>query len=412
MVNRVHVWLAGQHVADIRDAGGRLTLTYAEQRRPLSLSMSTAADTHGDATVRPWLAGLLPDDDRVLARWARRFHASPTPFALLATPVGLDCAGAVQFTPDGQPLPRDRDSGVTWLGEDEQADLARDLHEDRTGWAERTTGGRFSLAGAQTKVALRVDGTRIGVPYGDAPSNVIIKPALSGFEGHEVNEHLCLAAAARCGVAAAPSRLWEVDGRRLVMVSRFDRHTEGGRLRRTHQEDLCQALSVPPTRRYQAEGGPGPRDVAGLLRRHQTPANARRDLGRFAEALLLNWLLAGTDAHAKNHSLLLSGAGRPRLAPLYDLASIAPYEDVLGAKLSMKLGGEYRFRAIRLDSNVPRMAEELGVDAEWALQRARDLGAGLPDALRDSAVEGGVEREPSAVRLVDGVAAHVRRCLA
>ncbi len=37
-----------------------------------------------------------------------------------------------------------------------------------------------------------------------------------------------------------------------------------------------------------------------------------------AEALALNRLLAGSDAHAKNYSLLLSGT-QVRLAPLYDV---------------------------------------------------------------------------------------------
>ena len=42
---------------------------------------------------------------------------------------------------------------------------------------------------------------------------------------------------------------------------------------------------------------------------------------------------------AKNYSLLL-GSGRVRLAPLYDVASILPYDqcDMLRAKLAMKIG--------------------------------------------------------------------------
>ncbi len=45
---------------------------------------------------------------------------------------------------------------------------------------------------------------------------------------------------------------------------------------------------------------------------------------RFADALIWNWLIAGTDAHAKNYSLLLAG-DQVRLAPLYDIASALPY---------------------------------------------------------------------------------------
>ena len=74
-----------------------------------------------------------------------------------------------------------------------------------------------------------------------------------------------------------------------------------------HQEDLCQALGVPPTRKYQNEGGPGVREVTKLLRDVMPPDVADAAVWRFADALIWNWLIAGTDAHAKNYSLLLAG---------------------------------------------------------------------------------------------------------
>ena len=55
---------------------------------PLSLSMPTQVRTHSDQVVTPWLWGLLPDNEAVLARWARQFHVSASsPFALLGTAV-------------------------------------------------------------------------------------------------------------------------------------------------------------------------------------------------------------------------------------------------------------------------------------------------------------------------------------
>ncbi len=411
-MRRLHVWLRGVHVADlVEQVSGHMTLAYRPGAASLSLSLPAEQLEHGDATVRPWLANLLPDDDRVLVRWARRLQVSATPFGLLGSEAGLDCAGAVQFTEDGHDLPGSRESGVRWLDDSEQRALADDLHDDRTGWGERLTGGRFSLAGAQTKVALHVDGDRVGVPFGDTPSNVIVKPSIDGFADHEVNEHLCLAAAGRCGLDVATTRLWEVGDRRLLMVARFDRAVVAGEIRREHQEDVCQALGVSHTRRYQNEGGPGPREVAGLLQSVQRPSIAQHDLQRFVEALLLNWLLAGTDAHAKNYSLMLPEQGPVRLAPLYDVASIAPYEDVRGAKLSMKLGGSYRLKAVTLGANVPKLASEVGVDADWAVARARALGAELPDAIRDAAAASEIAETGPAANLVDSVAQHIGRCL-
>lgn len=34
-----------------------------------------------------------------------------------------------------------------------------------------------------------------------------------------------------------------------------------------HQEDLCQALALPPEAKYASEGGPAPKDGFALLRR-------------------------------------------------------------------------------------------------------------------------------------------------
>jgi len=55
---------------------------------------------------------------------------------------------------------------------------------------------------------------------------------------------------------------------------------------------------------------------------------------------MLNWLIAGTDAHAKNYSVLIAPQGRVRLAPLYDIASVLPYPrfDLHKVKLAMKVG--------------------------------------------------------------------------
>ena len=82
--------------------GGRLRFDYSDDYReqpgatPLSLSMPTQVRSHPDHVITPWLWGLLPDNNAVLDRWARQFHVSASsPFALLATQIGEDCAGAV-----------------------------------------------------------------------------------------------------------------------------------------------------------------------------------------------------------------------------------------------------------------------------------------------------------------------------
>src|ERR1700728_4799316 len=125
-----------------RLGGGKLRFEYRQEYRelrgatPLSLSMPIQVRSHSDHAVTPWLWGLLPDNDAVLPRWARQFHvSSSSPFSLLATQIGEDCAGAVRF---GRPEDIDRvlarPGGVTWLTEDEVGQRLRDLREDSTSW--------------------------------------------------------------------------------------------------------------------------------------------------------------------------------------------------------------------------------------------------------------------------------------
>jgi serine/threonine-protein kinase HipA len=93
-----------------RAADGSLAFTYDDAyagrvtATPLSLSLPTQVRRHAGAGLEAWLWGLLPDNDAVLRRWSRAFHVSPaSPFALLSTPVGEDCAGAVRFVGPERP---------------------------------------------------------------------------------------------------------------------------------------------------------------------------------------------------------------------------------------------------------------------------------------------------------------------
>lgn len=394
-----------------QDRNGELTLTYDDEwaksatSTPLSVSMPLSQRIHDDA-IRPYLLGLLPDNDKVLERWARTFHASArNPFALLGH-VGEDCAGAVQFvTPDRVEAQLARDGGVTWMSEAEIADQIRLLRRDPAAWHVATT-GNFSLGGAQSKTALHYDEAtrRWGAPWGAVPTTHILKPAISGLDDHDLNEHLCLEAARHLGLHAAASRIASFDGERVIVVDRYDRlRREDGAIGRLHQEDLCQALGIPPVIKYQSEGGPSPEQILGLLR-------SESRVRRFMDALAFNWIIAGTDAHAKNYSLLLSGS-EVRLAPLYDLASALPYDEMHAPKLrmAMRIGGEYRIAAIRA-RHWRRLAESGGLDPDAAVARIDDLAARTPDAFKAVAVHDA--NGDLAERLCQRVTVHAERCRA
>lgn len=401
-----------------RTAGGRLRFTYDDAYRahpdatPLSLSMPVQVATHPDRVLVPWLWGLLPDNDAVLRRWARTYRTSATsPFGLLASPVGEDCAGAVQFArPDALERLLARPGHVEWLTDADVASRLRDLRRDTASWLGNNPSGHFSLAGAQAKTALlRADG-RWGIPSGATPTSHILKPAVDGLDDHDLNEHLCMSAARKAGLLVARTSIARFDDETALVVHRYDRLDAEGRLLRVHQEDLCQAMAVHPARKYQSEGGPGPESVASLIRRVMSPSRADEAVGRFVDALAWNWLIAGTDAHAKNYSLLLSG-GQARLAPLYDVASALPYWDERELRFAMKIGGDYRVASYR--NTWPKAARQLKLDPGAVVDRIRDLAERATHAFADAASDPDVALLESSLpgRLVDLVAARVRRCI-
>lgn len=419
MSNTLTVVLGDQVAGTVtRVARGRLRFDYDDSYRngadatPLSVSMPTQISSHPDHVVAPWLWGLLPDNDAVLRRWGRQFHVSgSSPFSLLSSPVGEDCAGAVRFAPPAE-LDRllRRPGDVTWLSVDGVAQRLRELREDETAWLGRAFTGQFSLAGAQAKTALLYQHGQWGIPSGPIPTTHILKPAVSGFDDHDLNEHLCLDAARRCGLLVARTQVERFSAESAVVVSRYDRVNRGSAVGRIHQEDLCQALALPPSQKYQNDGGPGPADIAALLRRIMPPRIADSSIWRFADALIWNWIVGGTDAHAKNYSLLLSG-NQIRLAPLYDIASGLPYEThEKKLRMAMKIGGDYRLYPWH--NTWPAAAKDLGLDPDRLFGRVDELTSSASDAFSDAAAAKdvrGLHRELPDL-LTSLVADRVRRC--
>jgi serine/threonine-protein kinase HipA len=424
------VLIAGSEAGHVvLDRKGTLRFEYADawRRRDdalhLSLSMPLARTEHAHAVVHPFLWGLLPDNEVVMERWARRFQVSASnAFALLAH-VGEDCAGAVQFVRPERldAVQASAPPAVEWLTEADVAGRLRALREDQGAWRSPRDRGQFSLAGTQPKTALFLEDGRFGVPAGRTPTTHILKPPMRDRPGHVENEHLCLTLAREVGLAAAASHVQRFGDELAIVVARYDRLEVAGddarrasrepSVLRLHQEDMCQAMAVHPGAKYQSEGGPAPGRIAMLLREHST--RPEEDVAAFFDALAFSWLTAGTDAHAKNYSLLHSAGGRVRLAPLYDLATalLYPGMDPERLRLAMKIGSKYRLRDI-VRRHWVDCSNELGLDAQQALSRMERMVeeiSGRLATIGPRLVEEGLDRTVVA-RLVDVLTRQVSRC--
>ena len=405
---------------------GRLVFRYEDAWRsqptayPLSLSMSLSAAEHGDRAIRAFLWGLLPDNPDVIAWWARKYGVSRYRVVDLLAHTGEDCAGAVQFAkPErvaalvGVSTFVDEQQSIEWLSEQQVGERLRALRLNPA--VSRATGdtGQFSLAGAQPKTALyQNDEGRWGIPTGRVPTNRILKPPTLGLDDFAYNEHVCLRLASELGFAAARSSVVDFAGESAIVLERYDRARIGASLSRIHQEDMCQALAVEPTRKYEADGGPSIEKIAKLIDQHSS--SAKEDVARFVDAIIFNWLIAGSDAHAKNFSILHATGPQLRLAPLYDVISILPYPQLLDSNnsLAMSIDGERRMDAIR-GSHWRALAKRVGMNAEDVVERIQDLARRIPDGLNKIMADRSTDKKTRRVAELFGehVVGHTRRCL-
>lgn len=382
----------------VRLDGARLEFAYAPGwvggGEPLSLCLPLRREPFSDSECRPFFAGLIPEGEFLKAVARALGVSAGNPFSVLEE-IGGECAGAVSLVPQGIEPPFDRSPPPRWLDE---AELSRMLQElpmrplliGSDGEEEIL---RLSLAGAQNKLPVLADDTRLGITRGKPPSSHIIKKPDLGLPELVANEAYCLALARESGLEAAEAEPIDAYGQEGLLVKRYDRERcddETG-VRRIHQEDFCQALGFVPEQKYEGESGPGIAECAALVRANA--AAPGRDLLAFLDALLFNLLIRNSDAHSKNYSLLLGGSGAPRLAPLYDLLSASVYGGRYGRKMAMKYGGEYRPRYIR-GRHLDRLAGDLEIAVRLVRSHAGDLAdrtvaarsaarASLPDGWQD-----------------------------
>lgn len=334
----LNVFLNSRLVGQLRrEASGAIEFRYDptwlawEHALPVSISLPLREDRFIGDKVIAVFDNLLPDSQPIRRQLAARVGATGSDAFSLLSAIGRDCVGALQFLPDGHaPGPAGKISGRPISGA-RVAKILRNLSRAPLG-VDANEEFRISIAGAQEKTALLRWAGRWHIPHGTTATTHILKPAIGKLpNGIDLslsveNEHLCMRLAGAFGLPAARTEIAEFEAQRVLVVERFDRRwiDRGKRLLRLPQEDCCQALSIPSTLRYQADGGPSISQVAELLKGSDEATADRR---AFLKTQILFWLLGATDGHAKNFSLFLYPGGRFRLTPLYDIMSAQPNVD-------------------------------------------------------------------------------------
>jgi serine/threonine-protein kinase HipA len=363
----------------IQNDGGQMVFDYAESwleksgATPLSHSLPLRRKRFTRKECRGYFAGVLPEESK-RAIIARNLGISERNDYAMLERIGGECAGAVTFVPAGEPMPT-RDDHYRALSSTELAGILREL--PRRPLLAGETGIRLSLAGAQDKIAVRVEGESVSLPLGGAPSTHILKPAVERFAGVVFNEAYCMRLAAAADLSVAKTEVGRVEDVEYLLVERYDRThrrtTEGATLERLHQEDFCQALGIVSENKYQKEGGPSLKQCFALLR--EVSSAPVLDLARLLDAVIFNFLVGNNDAHGKNFSLLYRGAGttlvETRLAPLYDLVSTRYYPE-LTRELAMKIGGEYSSDKVS-KTNFEQLAEDAGLAKPLVRRRIPEL---------------------------------------
>jgi serine/threonine-protein kinase HipA len=383
----LNVYFYGKQVGLLsQDALGKYAFQYTREwldspgSQPISQSLPLRSTIFEERECIGYFGGLLPEEyNRELI--ARNLGITAHNDYAMLREIGGECAGAVTILDPSVDLPGQQHRYHA-VSKEELTFILDGLPQKPLLAGEAEV--RLSLAGAQNKLALYYDENGFALPLHESPSSHIIKPEPKAFPGLVENENYCLKLARTVGISCAHAEPFILENHRCLLVARYDRKQDDKQLVRLHQEDFCQALSIPSRLKYQAEGGPHLVHCFDLIRK--ASSRPAKDLISLFEAVLFNYLIGNNDAHAKNFSLLYVPAAdriRVEFAPLYDLVCTAIY-DGLSQKMAMKIGGKYLPDDLRL-RHWESYWNEIGFSIKQAQQRTRQFLEKMEQILPDSA---------------------------
>lgn len=392
---RLSVYQDGEIVGYLsKQPSGAIEFIYAdewlsnERAYPVSLSLPLREDAFRGAPVVAVFENLLPDSESLRSKVAEKVGADGTDAYSLLAQIGRDCVGALQFFPEGTDI-NFSDLNVIQgeeISEEEIEKLLNNLARVPLG-LDRDHDFRISVAGAQEKTALLFINGKWLRPSGATPTTHILKTQIGelpngvDLSNSVENEFYGLTVMQAFGLPVNKAEITTFGKTKSLVIERFDRRwTTEGNLSRIPQEDCCQALSIPPSRKYQSdhrpkdERQPSMVEILNLLKGSDRPAE---DQKAFLKAQILFWLIGATDGHAKNFSIFLGAGGRFMLTPFYDVLTAQPFFEAhqiqkKQMKMAMSVG----------DSNHYKMEEIHGRHFAQTIKKS-----GLPEYIAKEALE-------------------------
>lgn len=384
---------------------------------PLSVALPFQSEPFGARQTRAFFKNLLPEGG-ALAAVARTLEVKSTSYLRILDALRYECIGAVI-------LQNEDDSADSLYGYKPISceELGEALTLGATGMALLQEEARLSLAGAQSKIGLRivrVDGRpQYFLPMGTAASTHIVKSPNRGFESLSENEHYCLQLAKASGINVAESSIETVADKTIFVTKRFDRETApatqgespgpSNKVVRTHQEDFCQILGKQPEHKYERPGQDYARLVRDVL--FENSDDPVRDVRQFAKTLILNVVLGNCDGHLKN---LTASRGarwdRFRLSPAYDIASTVVYSR-LDRHMAMRVGQATNIDAVTQD-DVLLLGNDLSLPKRVVLRLADEVREGVfasASIAIDEIEEATGRRQPKLVEIRDFALQQVKR---
>jgi serine/threonine-protein kinase HipA len=403
---RLRVYQNGEIVGYLsKQPSGAIEFLYAEEwlsnerAYPVSLSLPLREDAFKGAPVVAVFENLLPDSQDLRSRVAEKVGADGTDAYSLLAQIGRDCVGALQFFPEDADIDFSDLNSIRGeaVNDEEIERILNNLARVPLG-LDRDNDFRISVAGAQEKTALLLHEGKWLRPHGATPTTHILKTQIGRLEGIDLsnsveNEFYGLIVMEAFGLPVNRAEIKIFGKTKSLVIERFDRvWTKEGLLLRRPQEDFCQALSIPPSRKYQNEHRPTNEkqpsmvEVLNLLKGSDQPSE---DQKKFLKAQILFWLIGATDGHAKNFSVFLGAGGHFQLTPLYDVLTVQPYFDELKLrnkemKMAMSVGNNRHYRMDEIHGrHFIQTAEKAGVPSYIAKDALAEIADTVERAMLD-----------------------------